>query len=231
MPSFNSLGSALAALRNRLDDAMWERHLNIRTSGRMDVDRPDSVPYSTFAYHSINRVLDRLELQPGDVLVDIGCGMGRVTCAAALRPMQRVIGIDVDAALCQQARENTERMRGGVTPIEIIQVPAEEFDYTAAAALFMFNPFNYATLRKVLAAVTRSGRGDEGSLRLAYVNPRCESVLAESGAFERYDHWPLARGSRLKFAVSYWRLKRGHSPRGLVEDRSLHSLRADPADQ
>ena len=205
MNALDAIGSALATLRNRWDDALIEQRLNIRTTGRKDVDVADSVPYSTLAYHAIERVLDRLDLREDDVFIDIGCGKGRVVCAAARRRMKKVTGIDIDATLCADARTNAANLRGGLTPIEIVHGPAERFNYENATALFMFNPFNFATLKKVVDALVASRTPDSPLLRLAYVNPRCESVLDACGRFERHEHWKAEQRGRLKFAVSFWR--------------------------
>jgi SAM-dependent methyltransferase len=199
------IGWKATSLRNRIDDRLIERRLHIRTTGRQEVDLPDSVPYSTFAYWSIFRVLDRLELGPADVFVDVGCGKGRVVCTAALRPMRQVFGVDIDEGLCRQARANASGLRGRLTPIEIVNVPAQHFDYRDCTALFFFNPFGFATFKTVVDTVIDSLRANPRPLRLVYVHPRHESVLADAAAFERYDHWPLRPMSRLKFDISFWR--------------------------
>src|SRR5688500_6895725 len=74
------LGSKAASLGNRLCDLLVEQQLSIRTAGRHPVSAPDAVAYSTFAYWSIQRVLDRLNLTCDDVFIDLGCGRGRVVC-------------------------------------------------------------------------------------------------------------------------------------------------------
>lgn len=212
------IGAAIASIRNRLHDHVVERRLNIRTRGSRDVHHPDAVPYSTFAHWAIERVLDRMRLANDDTFVDVGCGKGRVTCVAALRSVRRVIGVDVDAGLCEAAGHNAQRMRGRRTPINIVCCPAEAFDYRDCTALLLFNPFNFGTLRAVLESVERSQAQHPRAIRLAYVNPRCEEVLHEMPRFRQYDHWPLQPRSRMKFAVSFWRcgdtteVRSAHSP-------------------
>jgi len=199
------IGSKAASLRNRLADRLIERRLNISTSGRQEIDVADAVSYSTFAYWGIFRVLDRMELTPQDVFVDLGCGKGRVVCSAATRPVRKVIGVDIDDRLCAQARDNANRMRSRQAPIEIVNMPAQHLDFRNCTALFMFNPFGPGTLRGVLDALTASMRANPRTVRLAYVNPRHDQTIADAGAFERYEHWPLKPTGRLKFAVSLWR--------------------------
>jgi len=209
MSLFDSIASKVATLRNRVDDHIIERRLNIRTTGWHTVDKPDAVPYSTFAYRAVFQVLDHLRLQHDEVFIDIGCGKGRIVCAAALRPLRKAIGIDIDPILCEQARNNAHRLRHRRADIEIVNLPAQQFDYRECTALVLFNPFNFAVLKAVCEAIVASRRFNPTPIRLAYIYPRCESVLRESGAFEEYDRWPLRPRSRIKFEVSFWRTMDG----------------------
>jgi SAM-dependent methyltransferase len=199
--------SLFSSLRNRAADFVIERRLGIRTTGRKDADTADAVPYSTFAYAQIFDVVDRLALTEHDTFVDVGCGKGRVVCAAALRPLRSAVGIDIDPVLCEIARANASRLRGRRCPIEIACASAHEFDYAACTALLLFNPFNFATLKAMLDAIVTARRAKPAPLRIAYVNPRCESVLAEARAFERFDFTKANPHGRGKFDVAYWRLK------------------------
>jgi SAM-dependent methyltransferase len=202
----DAIGSRVASAWNRSADWLIERQLNIQTTGRADVDVADAVPYSTFAYWAIERVLDGLALSSGDVFVDLGCGKGRVVCAAARRSLRKCVGVDVDAALCNAARGNAARMRGGsrIAPIEIINLPAQEFDYSECTALFLFNPFGPGTLTAVMQSLIDSMRAAPRQVRIAYVNPRHDRCIAETGAFKQYAHWQCRPHGRLKFDVTFW---------------------------
>lgn len=201
---FDAIGSRVASAWNRSADWLIERRLNIHTTGRTDVDVVDAVPYSTFAYWAIERVLDGLALSSGDVFVDLGCGKGRVVCAAARRSLGKCVGVDVDANLCEAARANAARMRARIAPIEIINLPAQEFDYTQCTALFLFNPFGPGTLTAVMHSLVDSMRAAPRQVRIAYVNPRHDHCIAASGAFTQYAHWQCRPSGRLKFDVTFW---------------------------
>jgi len=206
--AMGGLGGTLTSLRNRAADFLLERRLNIRTTGRHTVDVADAVAYSTFAYAGIFRVLERLELDDQDVLADVGCGKGRVVCAAALQSMRRVVGIDVDEHLCRLARANADRMRYRRAPVEIVHCSSGDFNFRDCTVIFLFNPFNRGPLQSVLHALQASLGENPRNLRVAYVNPRHDNAVADSGSFERYDHWPFSPRSRLKFAVSFRRSTR-----------------------
>ena len=55
---------------------------------------------------SFNRLLDTIPLPPESVLVDFGCGKGRVLLLAVLRGIKKAVGIEFSPELCAIARDN-----------------------------------------------------------------------------------------------------------------------------
>jgi len=203
------LGWRTTGLRNRFSDRRWERRLGINTEGSQEVNRPDANRYATFAHRSIEMILNRLALNADDVFVDIGCGKGRVVCRAALRPIRQVIGVDIDADLCNAAEQNVKSLVGAKAPVRIINLPAQEFDYLDCTAFFLFNSFGASTLEQVLATIHRSLAANPRSIRFAYVNPFHEHLLKQVGWLEEYDRFARRPWSGLKFDVSFWRTPGG----------------------
>src|SRR5271166_4324304 len=83
-------------------------------------------------------VVDALPLQPGQVVLDVGCGTG--LCCGLLRdkvgPDGTVIGIEESPEMAALAREHITRE--GWRNVTVVQSPAEDarFEGTADAALF-----------------------------------------------------------------------------------------------
>jgi len=177
-------------LVGRARNLLWERRLGISTRGWMPIDFPDSVHYATMNYSTIWSVLEHLRLRAGDVFVDIGSGRGRVLCCAGRLRVSRVLGVEVSADLCRQARTNAERMRGRRTPITVVASPAQCFDYSAATAVYLFDPFGATTLTAVLAKVRRDRRGRQ--VRFAYANPTHTEVFDRQGWLEPTARWDRA---------------------------------------
>ncbi|MFB3825460.1 MAG: class I SAM-dependent methyltransferase [Bryobacteraceae bacterium] len=71
-----------------------------------------NAPYVTTPPHVVKAMLDLAGVKKGDVLYDLGCGDGRIVTAAARRGA-RGVGIDVNPARVQEARENARK--AGVT--------------------------------------------------------------------------------------------------------------------
>lgn len=205
MEWLNTIGWRVTGLRNRLSDQRWERQLGINTVGSVEVDRPDANRYATFAHDSIDAILDRLSLVPDDVFVDIGCGKGRVVCRAARRMVRQVIGIDIDAGLCEVARRNASIMKQRRSSIEIINLPAQEFDYRECTAFFLFNSFGAATLAKVLESIEASLRKSPRGIRFAYINPFHEHLLQGASWLRENGRLQRRPWSGLKFDVSFWK--------------------------
>lgn len=66
-------------------------------------DHHRDAPYWPTPHEAVARMLDLAGAGPGDRLVDLGCGDGRI-CVAAARRGARALGIDIDAARIAEAR-------------------------------------------------------------------------------------------------------------------------------
>lgn len=191
-------------LRDRLNNVWWESRLGISTRGTVATDHPDSVHYATMGYRTVWRVLDHLALRPSDIFVDVGCGKGRVLCCAARYAIKQVMGVDLSADLCSQARENARRMRGRRGPIDVTNMLADDFDYSTATVLFLFDPFGAATLAPLLTKLSQDTAGHQ--LRIAYANPTHDRVFAEQPWLRRDGYWDRTE-TGLEHDVSFHRSK------------------------
>jgi SAM-dependent methyltransferase len=184
----------------------WETRLGISTRGVAAVDHPDAGHYATMAYSTVYPILRHLALGPSDVFVDIGCGKGRVLCAAARQSVGKVIGIDLSVERCQEATENARRMRGRRAPIEVANALAQEFDYSSATAVFLFNPFGPATLEATLNRIAKDRAG--APVRFAYSNPMQDAVFQDQLWLERGEYWHTAK-TGLEHDVVFYRSRDG----------------------
>src|SRR5689334_19176536 len=134
---------------SRLETLFWETYLGISTRGDQAATVPGGTDYSPLAYGTIRRVLDRLELKPDDVLVDVGCGLGRVVCMAARRRITWVWGIEADASLVAAAvPRNTRHFRGTLGQLQ--QGFAQCFNFARTTVAVMYNPFNASVMQQTL---------------------------------------------------------------------------------
>jgi SAM-dependent methyltransferase len=161
----------------RLTNLAHEWLLGISTRGVAPAENSLGVHYATVDYVDIKSILQELDLKPTDVLVDIGSGKGRVVCLAARRRLGRIVGVEYSRTLSELARVNVARLRGRRTPIDLQTMAAEDYDYSDATVLYLFNPFEAEILDTVLKKV-RHDRGDR-PVRIAFVmeSPAQKSVF------------------------------------------------------
>ena len=184
-----------------------ERRLGIDTMSPVEGNEgavgivPDAVKYQPVAYPLLEAYLAPLALHPDDVVYDIGCGMGRILCLCSLQGVQRCVGVEIGPRLAERARQNAASLRGPHSPIEIRTEDATKADYSDASVIIMFNPFGADTMRATLARIEASWIVSRRPLRILYINPAHEDVLASASWLRRTD----ARDSRWHhLTASYW---------------------------
>ncbi len=67
-------------------------------------DAPDLAPYVPTPHAVVETMLELAELSEDDVIIDLGCGDGRIVIAAARDYGARGIGIDIDPELIEKAK-------------------------------------------------------------------------------------------------------------------------------
>lgn len=68
------------------------------------------VPYLPCSVNTLLRMVELAEVQPDDVVVDIGSGVGRATALIHLVTGASAIGIEIQSALVRSARELAQRV-------------------------------------------------------------------------------------------------------------------------
>jgi hypothetical protein len=115
---------------------------------------PGMVPYQPTPARVVLALLDRADLAPGDVLVDIGSGLGQVALLAHLLAGVPVIGIEVEPAYCAHAAGVAADLRlDGVT---FVHADARGADYAGGSVFFLYTPCEGAMLQQVLDRLRRS---------------------------------------------------------------------------
>jgi SAM-dependent methyltransferase len=130
--------------------------------------------YVPTSYRNLRAALRLVELKPSDVLLDFGCGLGRVVIDVARRHrIKRVIGIDLSGDFVEIARRNiATAQKKLVTKIDVAKIDAANFvipdDVTIA---FLFNPFHGHVLDSVLKNLRHSLDRNPRELRIICVVP------------------------------------------------------------
>ena len=83
-----------------------------------------------FAYDRYRRLaVDALDLDPGDTVVDIGCGTGLnfLLIEKRIGPTGRIVGVDLTDAMLERARERVERE--GWENVDLVRSDAAAFTF------------------------------------------------------------------------------------------------------
>ena len=158
-------------------ETRWDKLLKIKTSGRDD-SRSDQYryPYEPTPYSVLERLANSGYIRKKSVLLDYGCGKGRVELFMTYQTRCHAIGIEYDDRIFATACENKksgisgERTTFLLENAENYQVPIE------VDRVFFFNPFSIEILRKVIAAVTASCYENPRELLLFFYYPQNEYI-------------------------------------------------------
>jgi SAM-dependent methyltransferase len=96
--------------------------------------------------------MDRLELRPGQRVVDLGCGSGRTTLELAARvgPGGEVVGVDISAEMLARGRERAARR--GVGNVEFVHADAQVHDLGGARSDAAYSRFGVMFFTDPVAA-------------------------------------------------------------------------------
>lgn len=177
-------------MRDDKNEIHWDKKLSIRTSGRDD-SRADQFryPYEPTPYSVLERLVNTGLIRKGNVLLDYGCGKGRVDFFLSRQTRCRAIGIEYDERIWQKAEEN--RNSGSfVDKVSFVCMDAREFNVPVDVdRIYFFNPFSVEILQRVLARIRDSYYESMREILLFFYYPSEEyvSCLMEEDELMFYD--------------------------------------------
>lgn len=157
-----------------MDEKQWEKLLRIRTTGRDDT-HSDTIhfPYEPTSYAVLERLAKSGYIRKRNVVVDYGCGKGRVSFFLNHEVKCRTIGIEFDERIYQRAEEN-RKSYGEYQKVEFVCGGAEGFDVKEADRFYFFNPFSLEILRPVMGRILDSYYANPREMQLFFYYPNDE---------------------------------------------------------
>ena len=167
---------------------IWDNLLGIHTTGRDDIIADQyHHPYEPTPYSVLERLAGCGLFTEEDVVLDYGCGKGRVGFFLSHRTAAKTIGIEYDQRMYRGALENQQTSTAWaefvLTNAEAYEVPAE------VNRCYFFNPFSVEILRAVMAKILASWYEHPRELFLFFYYPADEyiSYLMTLEELEFYD--------------------------------------------
>lgn len=159
------------------NEHQWEQLLKIKTTGRDD-SKADQYryPYEPTPYPVLERLANSGYLRKTDVLLDYGCGKGRVDFFLSYQTRCKSTGIEYDERIYQNAMENQKNaVSAGRTTF--LMENAESYcvpeDVTRC---YFFNPFSVEILQKTFARILDSYYANPREILLFFYYPSDEYV-------------------------------------------------------
>ncbi len=168
----------------------WDKLLQIKTGGRDDTNSDEyRYPYEPTPYSVLERLASTELFGKDDIVLDYGCGKGRVGFFLSYRTKAKTIGIEYDERIYQSALEN----RKTAVPrakADFVLTRAEEYEVPPEVnRCYFFNPFSVEILRKVMARIIESYYADPREILLFFYYPSDEFMcyLMTVDELEFYD--------------------------------------------
>jgi SAM-dependent methyltransferase len=178
-----------------LEDRLFDLRYGTDTAARVELDALDipgdnkvhGVSYTPTHGRAFQRMIESLRLPHDSVLVDLGCGKGKVLLLACRNRFKRIVGVEFSGELCAVARRNLERFRERTTvatPVEIVEQDAADYAISSDEnVFFLFNPFDAVVMARVMRNIRASLERRRRDVWIVYNNPVCRGVIQRAGGF------------------------------------------------
>jgi len=202
------------------NENVWDKLLQIKTTGRDDSNADAyRYPYEPTPYCVLERLANSGLIHKRDVVLDYGCGKGRVDFFLSYQTKANTIGIEYDERIYRSALENQRTAVSGAK-VDFVPVRAEAYEVPSEVnRYYFFNPFSVELLRKVMTRIMESYYEKPREVFLFFYYPSEEyiSYLMTVDELEFYDEIPcddLFGGNDLRerimiFSLPFYEMENG----------------------
>jgi|ERR1700739_886009 len=148
--------------------------LALREPGKADIlAGPEMVFYQPTPVRHIIDLIKVSAPSKEDVLVDLGSGLGHVPMLTSILTGSRGIGIELETAYIESARECAERL--GLSGVTFLHQDVREADLSLGTVFYLYTPFTGTLLRSVLDRLRSESAAR--AVKVCTLGP-CTSVIA-----------------------------------------------------
>lgn len=159
------------------NEKTWDASLRIQACGRDELGADEyHHPYEPTPYCVLERLVGSGFFGKDDVVLDYGCGKGRVGFFLSYRTKATTIGIEYDDRIYKSALENQKTTISRVKP-DFVLTKAEEYEVPMDVnRCYFFNPFSVEILHKVMARIIESWYAHPREVFLFFYYPADEYI-------------------------------------------------------
>lgn len=146
--------------------------------------------YEPTPYAVLDELFSVFTPAPEDVLVDYGCGLGRLNFYVEKLYSLCSTGVEFSPAYYTRALENLQSYNGKKDNIRFVHCRAEDYIVSPRETIFyFFNPFSIEIFRSVVNRILHSWQETPRNITLILYYPEddCIFYLEQHTAFERLD--------------------------------------------
>ena len=161
--------------------------------GNLDIasdNKERGVMYQPTLVLPLKKLFGQLTVPKDSILVDLGCGKGRVLLIASEFGFRELRGVEFSPELCKIAikncsiyKEKTKSSAGfRILESDVVNYDARDDE----TFFFMFNPFDAIVLKQVLDKIAASLLARQRRIWIIYRNPVHNDIVEEHGTFTRF---------------------------------------------
>lgn len=156
----------------------WDKLLRIKTSGRDDSSADQyRYPYEPTPYSVLERLAGKGYVGKRDVVLDYGCGKGRVDFFLSYQTKARTVGVEYDERIYRSA-VNNGKSAVSASKASFVHGNAETYAVpTEVNRCYFFNPFSVEILQRVIGRITESYYEAPREILLFFYYPSDEYLL------------------------------------------------------
>lgn len=160
-----------------INENKWDKLLGIKTTGRDDSNSDQyRYPYEPTPYCVLERLANTGYIRKKNLLIDYGCGKGRVGFFLSYQTRCQSIGIEYDERIYAGAKNNLETAHSA-NRVTFLQQNAEKYQVPQEADRFyFFNPFSVEILKSVIERIRESYYENPREMYLFFYYPSDEYI-------------------------------------------------------
>jgi len=159
-----------------MTEYQWDKKLKIETCGRNDY-HSDNIhfPYEPTPYSVLERLAESGYITSRSIVMDYGCGKGRVSFFLSSKLSCKTIGIEYDEPIFSCALENRKSFSKPHLA-DFFCAKAETFKVENADCFYFFNPFDIKILQSVIGQIKTSFYENPRKMHLFFYYPNDDYI-------------------------------------------------------
>ena len=134
----------------------------------------EMVSYQPTPARHVFDLINRIALTERDLFIDLGSGLGHVPLLVSICTGARCIGIELEAAYVDCARDSAQALN--LNNVTFIQRDVRQSDLSDGTVFYLYTPFTGTILQAVLNSLRREALSRE--IRICTFGP-CTRIVAE----------------------------------------------------